>query len=132
MIVNAETVEIANPTRRRGWGFGYNTSPRDTFNPRTGATGYTFDPPAAPYYTGTLRQVTAAMESDKTLASLRSGGTMYTSAYFYNGRRVLNELPFVGFLEDLETQRAIVNRYGGKVRMPSVVLRLAPEEEGAK
>lgn len=72
------TVTIKNPTRSRKWGFGYETRPY--------RNSTSIMPPTKPDHTGTLRQVREAIENDRTFASFRSGGTFYSTRWFYDGK----------------------------------------------
>lgn len=72
---------ITNRTRRLGW--GYNCSPSQ------GERGYYFEPPEKPDFTGTIRQIRDAADADRTYQSIQSGGTFYSYAWFYKGRRIV-------------------------------------------
>ena len=74
-------VVVTNPFRSRKFGFGYTCTP-------TG-NGTEIETPSKPDYTGTLKQVQEAVDADRLLASFRSGGTFYNTAWFYDGRRIV-------------------------------------------
>lgn len=77
-------VKIENPTRTKKWGWGWNASVE------SGSSGWRIPSPVAPDYTGTIRQVLGAIEQDRTYHSLLSGGTYLSTAWFYDGKRVVN------------------------------------------
>jgi hypothetical protein len=74
---------VKNPTRSRKWGFGWSTNVLDT------ERGWSIPKPTQPDYTGTLKQVQAAIEADRTFASIKSGGTFYSTRWFYDGKAIL-------------------------------------------
>lgn len=90
MTNNTTTITVENPTRTRKWGFGYTASVEQRHNPRTGDSYLTVTEVEAPSYTGTLRTVAEAIQSDRTLASFRSGGTSYRTQWFYDGRPIVS------------------------------------------
>ena len=71
---------IITITRRSALGFGYNAGAVQ------GEHGLYVPAPTKPDHTGTFRQVTEAIDEDRTLASFH-GGTYYTTAWFakHNG-----------------------------------------------
>ena len=73
------TTTINPKTRRLGW--GWSCTP-------TGRTAYEIETPTHPYYTGTYRQIMAAIAEDRTYQSMLSGGTYTNTAWFYLGRRI--------------------------------------------
>ena len=75
------TVTVTNWRRSRKFGWSYSTTP-------TGR-GIEIERPEHPMYTGTIRQLLAVRAADRTFQSLFSGGTFYTTAWFYDGRRIL-------------------------------------------
>jgi hypothetical protein len=83
------TVTVTNPFRSRKFGFGYTSRVIDT--PR----GYQIDTPVAPQYTGTLNQLSRAVEDDRTLASFRNN-TLHSCAWFYAGKRIVSVKGFEG------------------------------------
>ena len=74
--------KVTRHTRSIGW--GYNTSPSQ------GEHGYFFEPPSRPDHTGTIRQVLDAIDRDREYASIKSGGTYYSEAWFYQGKRIVS------------------------------------------
>lgn len=78
-------------TRRSKLGFGYTSC---VFQTRTGLEVM---PTTEPVHIGTVRQVSEAMANDKTLASYKSGGVSYSSAWFvwvnHEWRRVYDGYP---------------------------------------
>ena len=75
-------ITVSNPTRTRKWGFAYSTDfDRDL----------RMIPPTGPTITGTLRQVRQAIDEDRTLASIQSGGTCYSAVWFYAGRPIIKD-----------------------------------------
>ena len=72
-------LELRNWTRKRKFGYGYNTLPDFAgLVPR----------PDEPCWTGTARQIYEAKASDPELRSLVSGGVIFSACWFYQGRRV--------------------------------------------
>lgn len=96
-------ITVTNPTRSRKWGFEYSTQPE--------RNSTRIVPPTKPYYTGTLRQVRASIDNDRTFASVKSGGTYYSARWFYNGKAVIavngNEYPgmFGAWLNELDFEQ---------------------------
>jgi len=62
--------------RRSKVGFGYNAGAVQ------GEHGLYVPLPERPDYIGTVRTVSNSLEKDRTLASFRSGGTIYSCAWF--------------------------------------------------
>jgi hypothetical protein len=89
-----DTVEVSNPTRSRRWGFGYSTHP-------TGESPYGIERPSRPYHVGTIKQVREAIAADRTLRSLRSGGTFMCRSWFFDGVAVSSE-DVQEWLDDLD------------------------------
>lgn len=89
--MSTQKITISNPTRIRKWGWEYSTAP-------TGRDAYSIALPTKPYYTGTLKQVQQSIANDKTFKSVKSGGTFYNAAWFYNGKRIVNKDEFVDWL----------------------------------
>ena len=87
-------ITVKNPYRNRKFGFGWNASPSEYPDGR----GYYYEPPAKPDYTGTIRQVYEAIENDRTFASIRSGNTFHSTAWFYGDKRITGP---VDWLSDL-------------------------------
>lgn len=97
LLMSTQTITVENATRSRKFGFGYSTKP-------TGDGPYSIETPAAPDYTGTIRQVEEQIENDAYLASLKHG-TLHTTAFFYDGRRIVNEQEFNWWRESVYQER---------------------------
>lgn len=69
------TVTITRRSRNIGW--EYSTSVVDD-----GYGGWKIESPTEPYYIGTVKQVLDSIEKDRTFASIKSGGTYYSTAWF--------------------------------------------------
>jgi hypothetical protein len=93
------TVTVKNPFLSRKFGFGYSTTPVGSSDPLG------IKAPSKPDYQGTIRRVKIEIDGDRLLESLKSGGTFFNSAWFYDGKRILcvdgwdQPVPFVGWLE---------------------------------
>lgn len=85
-------VTVNNPTRSRKWGWDWTNTP-------TGRDAYSIEIPSRPSYTGTLRQVLKAISEDRTYASMKSGGTFTNTAWFYDGKRIVNRDAFNDWLD---------------------------------
>ena len=72
--------KITRKTKSFGWGY--------SFTP-TGADAYSIVPPAAPDHTGTVKQVIAARDEDRTWNA--RGGAFYSTAYFIGGNRIVED-----------------------------------------
>ena len=99
------TVTITNPTRTRKFGFGYNASPSQ------GENGYYFEPPTAPDYTGTFASVQRQIDEDRTYRSFRSGGTLMSTAWFYDGKRITDKERFMWQMNDIYGDREHAQEY---------------------
>jgi len=73
-----KTITITNPARRRKWGYGLNVTPTRT------RLGLVVFPPTEPEFTGTIRQVYAALAANRFYQSLRGSGTLYNLKFFYD------------------------------------------------
>jgi hypothetical protein len=69
-------IEIATITKRTKLGYGYST------NIKQNSQGWYIERPEKPDYEGTYNQVWNQIESDKTLAAIKSGGSYYSSSWF--------------------------------------------------
>ena len=96
--MNTQTVTVTNPTRTRKWGFGYSTKP-------TGRDGYSIELPSSPDYTGTLKTLQDAIEDDRHLASLKSGGTLVNVQWFYDGKRITNRAEFIDWWNSFDREQ---------------------------
>lgn len=94
-------ITVHNPTRTRKWGWGWTNTP-------TGRDAWSVETPSAPHHTGTLAQVQAAIAGDRTYASMRSGGTIVSTAWFYDGKRIVNGERFRRWMEWDGAQTPIV------------------------
>jgi len=95
--MNTQTVTITNPTRTRKWGWGYSTNP-------TGRDAYSIEMPSRPDYTGTLKTVQDAIDSDRTYASMKSGGTFINTQWFYDGKRITNRAEFIDWWNSFDRE----------------------------
>ena len=78
-IMREREITVSSNSRQFGW--GYSTTP-------AGTGPYDIEHPAGPEHVGTLGQIAAAREADRTYAAIISGGTFHNDAWFYNGRRI--------------------------------------------
>jgi len=62
------------------WGWEFSTDPS--------GHGTEIVPPGGPYYVGTLKEILAAQNADRTFQSVVSGGAFYTERWFYDGHRI--------------------------------------------
>lgn len=69
------TVTITRRSRNIGWDFSTNVTDN-------GNGGWRIESPTKPYYIGTVKQVLDSINKDRTYASVKSGGTYYSTAWF--------------------------------------------------
>ena len=81
-------IKISRKTRKLGWGY--------TTVCKQGLTGLYVPPPIHPTYVGTISHIFNEMEADKTFASIKSGGTYFSTAWFYRNQRIrfMDETPW--------------------------------------
>ncbi len=98
---DTQSLIISNPTLIRKWGWGYSTTP-------VAGEATTIEYPDHPDYVGTIRQVQAAIAADKTFAAIRSGGTLYSTRWFYDGHPIAmaDGVPFGEWLLWLQSMTA--------------------------
>lgn len=97
----SELVRITNANLRRKWGWGYSTTP-------SGRDAWSILPPSGPDHTGTLNQIFKAIETDESWRHLRSGGTLFVTAWFWDGRRILNKAEVEDWLSYHEHRKGTV------------------------
>jgi len=73
-------LEVTVRKNDRKWGWEFSTTP-------TGH-GTEIEVPNKPFYEGTLSQIAAKKNADKTFQSVVSGGTFYAAAWFYDGHLI--------------------------------------------
>lgn len=76
------------------FGWGWSCSP-------TGTDAYSIETPAVPEIAGKLDQIRRYINTDRTFKSIRSGGTFYNTAWFYDGLRIVATWSFC-LLEEAE------------------------------
>jgi len=74
------TVPIVYINRKFGW--GWSCQP-------TGQDAYSIETPTRPDVTGTINQCRQYADTDRTFKSIKSGGTFYNTAWFYDGKRIV-------------------------------------------
>ena len=74
-----EKLTITNPSRKRGFGWNFCTTP-------SGDGPYGIELPDRPEHVGTILQVREKIWSDRSFRAL--GGTCYTTDWFYRRRRI--------------------------------------------
>lgn len=92
-------VTVNNPSRSRKWGWGWTNTP-------TGRDAYSIEMPGIDY-TGTLNQIAKAISEDRTYASMKSGGTFTNTAWFYDGRRIVNREDFNEWLQWTDNKQPV-------------------------
>jgi hypothetical protein len=103
-------VRITNKTRKLGWGW--------TCGAVQGEHGLYVPQPDKPDYVGTVKQIYEEMHNDRTLQSIKSGGTYWNYAWFYKGKRITDMLQSDGWyqfddkycMDDYSLRRGIVIR----------------------
>lgn len=90
--MDTQKITVENPTRTRKWGWGWTNTP-------TGRDAYSIEIPSRPDYTGTMKQVLKAISEDRTYRSMKSGGTFTNTAWFYDGKRIVNRQEFNDWLD---------------------------------
>lgn len=88
--METKKITIKNPTRTRKWGWGWTNTP-------TGRDAYSIERPGIDY-TGTWKQIYQRITADKTYASMLSGGTFVNTAWFYDGKYIVNQREFKDWL----------------------------------
>ena len=74
-----EKLTIASPSRKRGWGWNFCTTP-------SGDGPYGIEMPDRPEYVGTILQVREKIWDDRSFRA--RGGAFHTTAWFYRGTRI--------------------------------------------
>ena len=76
-----QEIDIKDINRTRKWGWGWSCTP-------TGEDAWSIERPAKPDCTGTLNQIQAYANGDRTWKSMQSGGTFTNTSYFYDGKPI--------------------------------------------
>lgn len=74
-------VIVKNFRRSRKFGWGYSFTP-------SGRSATSIETPSTPQYMGTLGKIQDSIEGDRTFQVHSHGGAFYTTAWFYDGRRI--------------------------------------------
>lgn len=87
-------ITVKNYVRNRKFGWGYSLTP-------TGEDAYSIEVPSRPYYEGTIKQIFAARDEDRTWQAYRNAN--HNTAWFYGGKRILQSRVWTN-LEDFYTE----------------------------
>jgi hypothetical protein len=92
--MDTQELTIKNPNRSRKFGWNWTCTP-------TGRDAYSIETPSHPSVTGTIKQIGQEIDNDRTFRSIKSGGTFYNTAWFYDGKRIVATWEF-GLLKQVD------------------------------
>lgn len=123
-MTTIKRITITNPTRRRGWGWNYSTTP-------TGQDAWSISEPSGPAITGTLKQVEQAIRTDRNYQSLRSGGTFVNARWYYRGQPIHDTRHLVEQLNTIEWEREWCKKNERKPQSPLTITIYVEENPNA-
>lgn len=77
-----QEIIVKNPNLVRKFGWGWSCQP-------TGRDAYSIETPDCPDITGTINQCMKYANENRTFKSIKSGGTFYNTAWFYDGKLIV-------------------------------------------